>query len=943
MIRLPQYIFAVLVSVCIAIPLQAQPTQWSSVGVGGGGALFNPSFNPYSPGALYVACDMSQLFHSTDYGVNWRTMDFRQVGGGNAAGRVEYTDVPSILYVINQRGDATVPSKSTDGGQTWNALPGDPTGGGAISLFADPGNSQRVIVSDYTTVYISTDGGAVFQPVVTYNVNGNGCHVAGAYFDGNFIAIGTIAGMLLSANGGASFSPAPVSGIPASEAMVSMTAAKSVSALRFYCVTTDKLGLYAGTTGANFQQYRGVYVLDFGAISWQARTNGIGPGKYPFFIAAARNAPGVAYAAGGSDTNVPVVWKTTDAGLSWFEVFLTNGNQNIRTGWSGDGGDRGWSYGEYALGLAVSAVDPNIAAITDLGFLHLTTNGGGEWRQTYVSPQDENPSGNSTPRGKSYHTSGLENTSCWHVLWADSSTLIGSYTDIRGTRSVDGGSAWSFDYSGHAFNTMYHALSHPSNGFTYAAVSSVHDLYQSTYLVDSRIDVGTGQVLFSGDKGHTWMILHDFQHPVIWLALDPANPNRMYASVVHSTAGGIYVTNNLQSGAASIWTRLASPPRTQGHPFVIRVLDDGTVVCSYSGRRTGNPLAFTASSGVFMSTNGGVSWLDRSDPGMLYWTKDVVIDPHDPAQMTWYAGVFSGWGGPPNGLGGLYRTTDRGATWSKILPLDRVESCTSSPVNRNEMYVTTEVDGLWHTLNLYGSNPLFGLVASYPFRHPLRVFYTPTNAGEVWVTSFGNGLRKGNAPITPVELEAFTATVSDRTVALRWSTAGEQNNEGFTVERLAEADGDRRVEPSRGWQAVGFVAGHGTSTVGRQYSIADTPPWTASTYWYRLRQQDYDGSIEYSSAVAVSIAGPGDFSLSSPYPNPANGETRFEVVLPRAATVRAEIIDALGRLVYAGQDAVLERGAHTLRLPVGTLRPGAYVCRIVAGGVVMVRAVSISR
>jgi hypothetical protein len=35
---------------------------------------------------------------------------------------------------------------------------------------------------------------------------------------------------------------------------------------------------------------------------------------------------------------------------------------------------------------------------------------------------------------------------------------------------------------------------------------------------------------------------------------------------------------------------------------------------------------------------------------MRYWTKDVVIDPHDATQNTWYAGVWSGWGGPPNGL-----------------------------------------------------------------------------------------------------------------------------------------------------------------------------------------------------------------------------------------------------------------------------------------------------
>ena len=40
---------------------------------------------------------------------------------------------------------------------------------------------------------------------------------------------------------------------------------------------------------------------------------------------------------------------------------------------------------------------------------------------------------------------------------------------------------------------------------------------------------------------------------------------------------------------------------------------------------------------------------------MRYWTKDILIDPNDATQSTWYVCVYSGWGGPPNGLGGLYR------------------------------------------------------------------------------------------------------------------------------------------------------------------------------------------------------------------------------------------------------------------------------------------------
>jgi hypothetical protein len=163
-------------------------------------------------------------------------------------------------------------------------------------------------------------------------------------------------------------------------------------------------------------------------------------------------------------------------------------------------------------------------------------------------------------------------------------------------------------------------------------------------------------------------------------------------------------------------------------------------------------LSFTKSSGVFVSTNGGASWIDRSDSGMLYWTKDLLIDPHDPTQNIWYACVFSGWGGPPNGLGGLYRTTNRGESWMRISDLNRVESCTINPVNPNELFLTTEEEGLWYSRNIRAANPTFMQDPNYFFRHPMRVFYNPYRSNEIWVTSFGNGLYAGSTSATAVQV-----------------------------------------------------------------------------------------------------------------------------------------------------------------------------------------------
>ena len=749
-------------------PAAGPPSQWAPRGPGGGGALFAPSFSPHNQNEIYIACDMSEVFHSTNLGASWELFDFRQIQG-NRESQVRFTSNPSILYALDYTGDLARPSKSTDGGLTWHRLSSDPTFGEAYSLFADPNSASTLIVSDYSHIYLSTDGGNTFGVKFT-TASGNGCFVAGAYFDGGSIYAGTNLGLLVSTSAGA-FAAAGVGGIPASEAIVSFAGSKQGSTLRFFCVTIDSSEVYPGLfTEGSYFSYRAVYSLDVGQANWTARVAGIIANDFPFFVAMSRGDISTAYLAGQNSGEFPIVYKTTNGGAGWQTVLLTTNNQNIYTGWAGRGGDRDWSYGAGSLGFAVSPVDANKVAFTDLGFSHLTTDGGATWKQMYVNPADQNRSNALTPKGRSYHSAGLEDTTCWWLTWKDPNNIFASYSDIRGTRSTDGGASWSFNYAGQPYNSTYQSLKHPVSGALYAATSSVHDMYQSTRLQDSILDAGTGAIKYSTDGGANWLTLHDFVHPVIGIALDPNNTNRMYASVIHSTLGGIYVSSNIQNGAASTWTRLANPPRTEGHPFNIHVLNDGTLVCTYSGRRNSSG-TFTLSSGVFVSTDGGATWLDRSHTGMRYWTKDLVIDPYDLTQNTWYAGVFSGWGGPPNGLGGLYRSTNRGISWTRINGLDRVTSCAFSPLNANEMYLTTETEGLWYSSNINTLTPLFTAVTSYPFRQPERVFFNPYNPTEIWVTSFGNGMRVGNTcgySVSPAS-GFFTDTGGSGSIAL---TAG---------------------------------------------------------------------------------------------------------------------------------------------------------------------------
>jgi len=740
-----------------AVAAAAQPSVWVPRGPGGGGALYTPTLSPHQSAEAFVSCDMGGLYRTTDFGASWALYDFRRIVAATQGCQVQFTSDPKILYAIDYAGEAPAPAKSLDGGKTWSHTAADPTSGSAYSVVADPGRTTRVLVTDYSRLYVSNDGGATFS--TARYTDSAGLAIGGAFFDGNTIYLGTNAGLLVSPDGGGTFALSPATGIPATEAIVSFAGARQGSTLRFYAVTLGSGDVFPGVTGSDHALYRSVYTLDGGGGTWVARTTGIAAGDHPFFAGAPRADVSTAYLAGGSDAGVPTVYRTSDGGLHWSAVLLTTNNLNISTGWCGTGGNRNWGYPEYALGLAVSPSDPSRALVTDLGFAHVTSDGGATWHQAYVRPAYENAANTAVPASKAYLSAGLENTTCWGITWSGATHAFASFTDIRGVRTTDGGSTWSFDYTGHTQNTMYRCVRHPSTGVLYAATSTVHDLYQSTYLQDSRIDGGGGLVLYSADSGKTWQILHNFGHVVCWVALDPTNANRLYAAVAHSTAGGIYVSSDPQNGAASTWTKVAAnPARTEGHPYTVTALNDGTLVATYSGRRNSSG-AFTDSSGVFVSVNGGASWADRSAAGMHYWTKDLVVAPSDSAQNTWYVGVASGWGGAPNGLGGLYKSTDRGLNWSRILTLDRVESCTIAPSDPAEMYVATEGQGLWYTANLTATTPAFSAVTSYPFGHPLRVFYDP-QAGRVWVTSFGYGMAEGFTGATGARAPEVSATAA---------------------------------------------------------------------------------------------------------------------------------------------------------------------------------------
>jgi hypothetical protein len=267
-------------------------------------------------------------------------------------------------------------------------------------------------------------------------------------------------------------------------------------------------------------------------------------------------------------------------------------------------------------------------------------------------------------------------------------------------------------------------------------------------------------------------------------------------------------------------------------------LNDGKVVCTFSGRRTAAG-AFTTSSGVFIYDPIANSWTDVSHPDMFYWTKDIVIDPSDPLQNTWYLCVFSGFGGPPNGLGGLFKTTNRGASCTKLTgtQFDRVTSIIFNPAANNQAYLTTEVQGLWLSNNMNATTPTWSMVNNYPFRQPERVFFNPFNLNEIWVSSFGNGMRLGiqSGPL-PVKLISFTGNRYNSLSQLQRETTGEENGDVFDLEKSTDG---------LNYATIYTIVGKGT---GGSYQQSDSS--TAPVVYYRLKVKSAAGNYFYSRVLA---------------------------------------------------------------------------------------------
>lgn len=185
----------------------------------------------------------------------------------------------------------------------------------------------------------------------------------------------------------------------------------------------------------------------------------------------------------------------------------------------------------------------------------------------------------------------------------------------------------------------------------------------------------------------------------------------------------------------------------------------------------------------------------------------------------------------------------------------------------------------------------------------------------------------------PVELTYFTATVSNKSVTLNWTTATETNNSGFDIERKSS---------STGWQRITFVQGNGTTTQSNAYSFSDRN-LTEGKYSYRLKQIDLNGTYEYSKVVDVNIVSSvvNQYELLQNYPNPFNPATTIKFNLADAGNVKLSVYNLLGQEVKIIANGFFEAGPHTIEFNASNLTSGIYLYKIEANGFVQTKKMTL--
>ncbi len=166
----------------------------------------------------------------------------------------------------------------------------------------------------------------------------------------------------------------------------------------------------------------------------------------------------------------------------------------------------------------------------------------------------------------------------------------------------------------------------------------------------------------------------------------------------------------------------------------------------------------------------------------------------------------------------------------------------------------------------------------------------------------------------PVELVGLTARPNRENIKLEWATAGERNNKGFEVQRSINA--------RDGFESIGWVNGNGNTSLETEYEFTDANVRKGVTYYYRLKQIDFDGQFDISDVVSARVTGK-SVGMNI-FPNPVK-KIAHVFVSGFDTDFTLNILDVQGRVVYT---KTYRSDLETIEIDVDFLATGVYILNV---------------
>ena len=648
------------VAVVLTTAIPARAAVWQPLhepGTNGWGTSVEVS--PFDGNTLAAGGDMFGAATSSDQGGSWTpALGFRMWELG------DFTWHPTSSQIV-WAGTRGGPYESLDDGKTWKpmraGMPAASTSGYTVEIekvIFDPndphillalgGNFRRLSGNgaSWGGIWKSTDGGSSWSPIGSV---GSGVDIlTGGFAAGSssIVYVVTPSGVFESTDGGASWGnvTSGVSGTPAFLALH----------------PTDPNTLWVSTRSGQ------IYKSTDGAHSWQLSSSGLQSSSHATndsFVVVNRQNPDVLYASLPAGSSTAAVYRSTDGGDSWTDVFDSSSVGEITSKLVG--GDAyysafGWDY-MYPVWLATDPNDPEAVYVFIAGYIARSLDGGNTWADI-----SSHPISGTAYRGNGYQGEASSKVAFSPFTAGQLFALAGDCGKL--VRSNDYGWSWIA-------------------GAPKSQANLWNGSQDVSFSADGTIYVATGQwntstyeaVLKSTDRGASWA----------------------YVSSPPSAAGGNQAIYTLPNDSSSVWVGVGSRVyRSQngGQSWTAVTGSLGSAIYDFAPDPT-TPTTFYvgAANGVYETTDGVTFDLLSGSPTSTVGDM-VVVDPKNPKIL--YAVPTN----PPDG--GVWRFD--GSSWTQIWSKRYANALAIDPRNDQRLVVVTlgwpdadisEGDGVWLSEN----------------------------------------------------------------------------------------------------------------------------------------------------------------------------------------------------------------------------------------------------